>query len=79
MEHSVGTVIDTVGSDEKGDKENNDNKTCDSEPVVYQLVRVIDSVDYLLLADKIFSQWLSVYFDYLKLLFMYIVNNYIVK
>ncbi|XP_064967707.1 uncharacterized protein LOC135581776 isoform X1 [Musa acuminata AAA Group] len=40
MEHSVGTVIDTVGSDEKGDKENNDNKTCDSEPVVYQLVRV---------------------------------------
>lgn len=53
MEHSVGTVIDTVGSDEKDDKENNDKKTCDSEPVVYQLVRVIDSVDYLLLADKI--------------------------
>ncbi|CAL9117748.1 unnamed protein product [Musa textilis] len=40
MEHSVGTVIDTVGSDEKDDKENNDKKTCDSEPVVYQLVRV---------------------------------------
>ncbi|XP_064965915.1 uncharacterized protein LOC135585241 isoform X3 [Musa acuminata AAA Group] len=40
MEHSVATIIDTTSSKMKDDEQTNDKKICDSEPVVYQLVRV---------------------------------------
>ncbi|CAL9162898.1 unnamed protein product [Musa hybrid cultivar] len=40
MEHSVATIIDTTSGKMKGDEQSNDKKICDSEPVVYQLVRV---------------------------------------
>ncbi|WOK93980.1 hypothetical protein Cni_G02681 [Canna indica] len=40
MEHSVGTVIDTVDTEEKDEEERRDEKLSDTEPVVYQLVRV---------------------------------------
>lgn len=43
MEHSVATIIDTTSSKMKDDEQTNDKKICDSEPVVYQLVRVIVS------------------------------------
>ncbi|CAL9753901.1 unnamed protein product [Musa acuminata subsp. burmannicoides] len=40
MEHSVATIIDTTSGKMKDDEQTNDKKICDSEPVVYQLVRV---------------------------------------
>ncbi|URE04514.1 Myb-like DNA-binding domain [Musa troglodytarum] len=40
MEHSVATIIDTASGKMKDDEESNDKMICDSEPVVYQLVRV---------------------------------------
>lgn len=43
MEHSVATIIDTTSGKMKDDEQSNDKKICDSEPVVYQLVRVIVS------------------------------------
>ncbi|CAL9045913.1 unnamed protein product [Musa banksii] len=40
MEHSEATIIDTTSGKMKDDEQTNDKKICDSEPVVYQLVRV---------------------------------------